>query len=270
MRLTDSHCHLASPRYDRSEIPALLDRAEKAGVHRVVTLATSLADLPRNLEIANDPRVHACIGIHPCDVTNAPDDAVAQLGAHAGDGRVAAIGETGLDYHHPPPDGWDEAAYHRRQRDFLHRHFELAAAAGLGVVVHTRDREGNASFEHALAIFARFSPDVRAVFHCFSGPWEDAQRVIDLGGLVSFGGTTTFKSAHTIRDTLARCPAGSFLLETDAPYLAPEPHRGSRNEPALAAATAERAARTRGESPGELADHTETACKSFFRFNPRP
>jgi len=266
MRITDSHCHLASHRFDRSEIPALLDRAVEHGVHRVVTLATSLSDLPLNLEIATNPHVHACIGIHPCDVTRAPDDAVGQLAAHSGDPRVCAIGETGLDYYHPAPDGWDEAAYQERQRTFLRQHFELAASAHMGVVVHTRDRKGHASFEDALAIYQEFAPRVRAVFHCFSGPWENAKRVIDLGGLISFGGTSTFKSAAEIRDTLARCPAGSFLLETDAPYLAPEPHRGARNEPAFTTATALCAATVRGESPDELAIHTEAACDRFFRF----
>ncbi len=266
MRITDSHCHLASHRFEESEIPALLDRAVENGVHRVVTLATSLADLPRNLEIANDPRVHACIGIHPCDVTHTPDDAVEQIAAHAGDPRVCAIGETGLDYYHPAPDGWDEDAYHHRQRAFLRQHFELAASAGLGVVVHTRDRKGHDSFEDALTIYQKFAPRVRAIFHCFSGSWENARRVIDLGGLVSFGGTSTFKGAGEIRDTLAWCPAGSFLLETDAPYLAPEPYRGTRNEPAHTAATATRAAATRNELIDDLAAHTETACNGFFRF----
>lgn len=266
MPVTDSHCHLASTRFDAAEIPALLERAENAGVHRVVTLATCLDDLARNLELANDPRVHACIGIHPCDVTHAPDDAIHQLAAHTADPRVCAIGETGLDYFHPAPDGSTEETYRERQRAFLRRHFELAAACKLNVVIHTRDRTGHASFEDSLSIYQEYSNTTRAIFHCFAGPWENAERVIALGGLVSFGGTSTFKSAGAIRDTLAHCPAGTFLLETDAPYLAPEPHRGSRNEPAFTAATATRAAATRNEALEALADHTESACDDFFRF----
>ena len=270
MPVTDSHCHLASARFDAAEIPALLDAARHAGVHRVVTLATCLDDLPRNLDIASDPRVHACIGIHPCDVTNAPDDALDQLAAHTADPRVCAIGETGLDYFHPAPEGWDGDTYHELQRAVLRRHFELASACGLNVVIHTRDRSGHASFEDALSIYRDFSTTTRAVFHCFAGPWENASRVIACGGLVSFGGTSTFKSAAPIRETLARCPAGTFLLETDAPYLAPEPHRGSRNEPAFTAFTAARAATTRNETPETLAAHTESACDGFFRFQAPP
>lgn len=266
MPITDSHCHLASARYDPAEIPDLLERASHAGVHRIVTLATCLDDISRNLELARDPRVHACIGIHPCDVTHAPGDAVGQLATHTADPRVCAIGETGLDYYHPAPDGWTDEAYHQRQRDFLRQHFELAAAAKLNVVIHTRDRKDHASFEDALAIYQEFAPTVRAVFHCFAGPWQNAGRVIALGGLVSFGGTSTFKSANAIRATLTSCPAGSFLLETDAPYLAPEPHRGARNEPAFTAATASRIAEIRNETPEELSDHTEMACGAFFRF----
>jgi len=266
MPITDSHCHLASARFDPAEIPNLLDRAENAGVHRVVTLATCLEDLPRNLEIAADPRVHACIGIHPCDVTHAPDDAVDQLATHTADPRVCAIGETGLDYYHPAPEGWTDASYQQRQRDFLRRHFEVAATAKLNLVIHTRDRNGRASYRDALAIYQEYASAVRAMFHCFAGPWENAKRVIALGGLVSFGGPATFKNATAIRETLARCPAGTFLLETDAPYLAPEPHRGSRNEPAFTAATAARIAETRNESPEILSTHTEEACSSFFRF----
>jgi TatD DNase family protein len=268
MPVTDSHCHLASHRFERAEIPALLDRATAAGVHRMVTLATCLDDVAENLALASDPRVHACIGIHPCDVTNAPDAAVDQLATHTADPRVCAIGETGLDYFHPAPDGWSDEDYRERQRAFLRRHFELAVASGLNVVIHTRDRAGHASFEDALAIYQDFASQTRAVFHCFAGPWENAERVIALGGLVSFGGTATFKNAAAIRDTLARCPAGSFLLETDAPYLAPEPHRGARNEPAFTTLTAARAAEVRDESTAALAAHTEAACDAFFRWRP--
>jgi TatD DNase family protein len=264
--LIDSHCHLASHRYQALEIPALLERACAAGVGRMVTLATSLDDLPANLALADNPLIHACIGIHPCDVQHAPPDAVEQLAAFTADPRVCAIGETGLDYYHPAPDGWDEQALRDCQRTSLRRHFELASAARLNVVIHTRDESGRASFEDALAIYADFHPDVRAVFHCFSGPWENAKRVLDLGGLVSFGGVATFNNARKVRDTVSKCPAGSFLVETDAPYLAPEPHRGTRNEPAYVRDTAVFLADLRGETLEALERHTGQAATEFFRF----
>lgn len=264
--LTDSHCHLASHRFKPLEVPDLIERARAAGVGRLVTLATSLDDLPANLAIAENPGVHACIGIHPCDVHHAPDDAVSQLDAFAADPRVCAIGETGLDYYHPAPEGWDEESFRARQRDFLRRHFELAADSGLNVVIHTRDQEGHGSFEDALAIYGEHHRSVRAVFHCFIGPWENAERVLKFGGLVSFGGVATFKSARQVRETAANCPAGSFMVETDAPYLAPEPHRGKRNEPAWVRDTADFLAALRNETPEALAFHTSATASAFFRF----
>jgi TatD DNase family protein len=264
--LTDSHCHLASHRFQESEVSALIERAQAAGVGRLVTLATSLGDLQTNLAIAQNPAVHTCIGIHPCDVHHAPDDAVGQLAAFTGDPRVCAIGETGLDYFHPAPEGWTERDFRDRQREFLRRHFEIAATAGLNVVIHTRDQSGHASFEDAFEIYRDFHTRARAVFHCFIGPWENAKRVLDLGGLVSFGGVATFKSAREVRETALKCPAGSFMIETDAPYLAPQPHRGKRNEPAYVRDTALFLAALRGESLDELSDHSGRTAAGFFRF----
>jgi TatD DNase family protein len=268
--LTDSHCHLASHRFPQEEVPALIERAREAGVTRLVSLVTSLEDLQANLSIAEHSAVHICIGIHPCDVHHAPDDAASKLAASVSDARVCGIGETGLDYYHPAPEGWSEDDFRERQRTFLRQHFELAAASRLNVVIHTRDREGCASFEDALNIYGAYHTSVRAVFHCFIGPWENAKRVLDLGGLVSFGGVATFKTAHEVRETARKCPAGSFMIETDSPYLAPEPYRGKRNEPSFAMKTAEYLANLRGESIEALALHTEQAADAFFRFQTNP
>lgn len=264
--LTDSHCHLASHRFNQDEVQSLIDRACDVGVGRMVTLSTSLSDLQANLALAENPAVHACIGIHPCDVHHAPDDAPDQLSAYTHDSRVCAIGETGLDYYHPAPEGWSEENFRERQRVFLRQHFEVAAAARLNVVIHTRDQSAHASFDDALSIYQDFHTKVRAVFHCFIGPWENAKRVLDLGGLVSFGGVVTFKSAQLVRDTALKCPSGNFMIETDAPYLAPEPHRGKRNEPAFVCDTARFLAALRGESLEVLSDHTGRTAAEFFRF----
>ncbi|MEO8614457.1 MAG: TatD family hydrolase [Luteolibacter sp.] len=264
--LTDSHCHLASHQFPTGEIPDIIARGQAAGVGSMITLSTCLENIQQNLTAADHPEVHACVGIHPCDVHHAPDDANLRLAEFTGDPRVCGIGETGLDYYHLAPEGWDEKKFRERQCVFLHRHFELAAAAKLNVVIHTRDREGFASFEDALAIYGDYHTSVRAVFHCFIGPWENAKRVLDLGGLVSFGGVATFKTAHQVRNTARQCPAGTFMMETDAPYLAPEPYRGKRNEPAYVRQTAERLAEVREESLDELTLHTNASAGGFFRF----
>lgn len=264
--ITDSHCHLGSERFPVDERAEVVQRAKDAGVGRMVTLATSLEDLETNLEIANDAAIQAAIGIHPCDVHHAPDDAVERVGMWAGDVRVCAVGETGLDYFHPAPDGWSEIDYRNRQKRFLRQHFELAVAAGLNVVIHTRDREGRDSFEDAFAIYEEFSERVRAVFHCFISEWELAERVIGAGGLVSFGGVATFKNAGEVREVVKKCPAGSFMLETDSPYLAPVPMRGKRNEPGFTMHTAKVISEIRREGLEELAVHTELAVNDFFRW----
>ena len=265
--LTDSHCHLASRRYGPEEVDPLVERARAAGVGRIVTLATTLDDLADNLAIAaRHPCVAVAAGIHPCDVHEAPADAAERLAAALADPRVAAVGETGLDYHHPAPAGWDEAGWRRRQLEMLDRQCELAAAAGLNVVIHTRDRAGDASFRDALAVWGVHAGRVRAVFHCFAGGWAAARRVLDLGGLVSFTGIVTFPNAGEALATAVRCPAGSFMVETDAPYLAPVPERGRRNEPAFVRHVAACLAAARGEAPAELAAHTGAAAAGFFRW----
>ena len=265
--LTDSHCHLASHKFSPAELPELVARAREAGVTRMVSLVTGLDDLDANLGIAAAyPEVSICIGIHPCEVHEAPDDAIEQLRPHASDLRVCGIGETGLDYYHPAPDGWDEEAFRERQRRFLDAHFQLAAEAGLNVVIHTRDTSGDASFQDALAIYKRHAGKVRAVFHCFIGPEANAREVIAHGGLVSFGGVATFKNAADVLATAVALPPDSFMLETDSPYLAPMPHRGKRNEPSYVRHVAEHLAKSRGISLDELAKATSTNALDFFRF----
>ena len=265
--LTDSHCHLASHKFDPAEVPELIRRAREAGVTRMVSLVTGLDDLQANLGIAAaHPEVSICIGIHPCEVHEAPDDAIDHLRPHAADPRVCGIGETGLDYYHPAPGGWEEEANRVRQRRFLGDHFRLAAEAGLNVVIHTRDKTGDASFRDALAIYKEHADKVRAVFHCFIGPEANAREVIALGGLVSFGGVTTFKNAADVLATAVALPAASFMLETDSPYLAPMPHRGKRNEPSYVRHVAEHLAASRGEALEQLAEYTTTNALDFFRF----
>lgn len=265
--LTDSHCHLASHRFDPAEVPDLVARAKAAGVTRLVSLVTGLDDLDANLAIAAaHPEVSICIGIHPCEVHEAPDDVVDRLRPHVSDPRVCGIGETGLDYYHSAPDGWSEESFRERQRAMLDAHFGLAAEAGLNVVIHTRDKSGDASFQDALAIYRRHAAKVRALFHCFIGPAANAREAIELGGLVSFGGVATFKNAADVLATATALPAGSFLLETDSPYLAPMPHRGKRNEPGFVRHVAEHLALHRGVALEQLAKETTSTALAFFRF----
>ena len=262
--LTDSHCHLASARFS-GEVPEVVARARGAGVRRMVTLATCPEDIVLNREIAERHEgVFFCPAIHPCDAHGAPDDFEAVVGEALDSPKAAAVGETGLDYFHPAPEGWGDEAFRERQRDFLERHFVLAGERGMNVVIHTRDQSGKQSFEDALAIYARHAGRARAVFHCFVGALAEAERVVELGGLVSFTGIATFPKAGEVMEVARALPAGSFMVETDSPYLAPVPHRGKRCEPGFVRHVAEAIAAARGESPEELARQTEAAGGGVF------
>jgi len=269
MTLTDSHCHLASHQFSADELGELISRAREHRVQRMVTLATCLEDCAQNLAIAEQyPEVYACVGIHPCDVHETDDSYMEQLKIHASHPRCVAIGETGLDYYHPAPEGWSDEDYHARQRKFLCQHFELAQELGKNIVIHTRDRTGEASLRDAIDIYRPYAEDVCAVFHCFPFSMEAAQPILDLGGLISFTGIATFKNAATVLETAKKCPAGSFMVETDAPYLAPVPHRGKRCEPAFTSFTAQVIADARGETLEELSAHTEAAANHFYGIGP--
>lgn len=266
--MTDSHCHLGSHKFSPAEIPVLISNAKDHGIDRMITLATNENDLDRNLNLAiKHAEVHACLGIHPCDAHTTRDDFESLLSPKLDHPKVAAIGETGLDYFHPAPEGWTEDSYHERQRDFLRRHFRLAARHGLNIVIHTRDKTGTASFDDALAIYREFHEEVRAVFHCFPSTLNQAEKVFSLGGLISFTGIVTFKNAQIVAATATECPIGRFMLETDSPYLSPVPHRGKRCEPAFTKFTAEKIAELRNISLQDLEQETEKAVSCFFRIS---
>lgn len=268
VKFTDSHCHLASHRFSAEEISELIQNAERSSIHRMITLATCLDDIPQNLKLAEQySQVFAAVGIHPCDVHQTPDDYITKLTDYAKHPRCVAIGETGLDYFHPAPDGWTNEDYHQRQRHFLRDHFQLAADLGKNIVIHTRDKSGKQSLDDAIDIYTEFSDRVTAVFHCFLGPWDYAQPILDLGGYLSYTGIATFKKATETLDAAKQTPANRIMVETDAPYLAPVPHRGKRNEPAFTSHTAAHIAKERGESLAQFSEITEENVANFFKLS---
>jgi TatD DNase family protein len=178
--------------------------------------------------------------------------------------KVVAIGEIGLDYYRLPSKmaggtAAEDQAYKAKQKVVFRQQLELAAELGLNCVVHQRD-----SFEDTLAMVSEFTGQFRTVFHCFSNAVADLERVLTLGSLVSFTGILTFKNAQTVRDTLAATPSDKFMLETDAPFLAPVPYRGKRCEPAYVIETANAAAEVKGVSVEELARATCATAEAFF------
>jgi TatD DNase family protein len=260
--LVDSHAHLTSHRF-ADDLPEVLERAADAGISRIITIGIDLDHSRRALTLAaSHPAISATVGIHPCDAHDpgAPDwqEQLAELARQPG---VVAIGETGLDYYHPPPPPLDWPAYKALQADAFNFQLELATLLGLNVVIHQR----GPCQQDLLQLLHPFHGHLRAVFHCWSGTWQDAAPLIDLGHLISFTGITTFKRSADLRDCAAAAPPGTFMLETDAPYLAPEPHRGKRCEPAHTRLTAAALAATRQEDLADFAAHTTQAAASFFK-----
>jgi TatD DNase family protein len=260
----DTHAHLDSPDF-AGELEPIVARAGAAGIGKIVTIATDFESSRRAIRIAEQfPNIFAAVGWHPSDALKAPDDIRPELRELAGHPKVVALGETGIDYHWLPSrdpkfTSADDEACKRKQADLFRQHLEIAAELGLNCVVHQRD-----ALEDTMALFQPFADRVRAVFHCFADDAATMRRVLGMGSLVSFTGILTFKNGQNIRDTLAATPLGSFMLETDCPYLAPVPYRGKRCEPAHIKETSETAARVKGCTLEELSRATCEAAEGFF------
>lgn len=269
--LVDSHCHLTSASLQQ-DLALVLASTKSSGISEILTLATEPENWEANLNLctAETTFIRCALGVHPCSVTACPplEETMSLLQNKAAHHHVLAIGETGLDYYHPAPSGWTEEAYRQTQRDFLRAHFQLAKELNKPIVLHSRDKQGNQSILDCLALAKEFHLHVRCQFHCHLGPWNEiAEEVIRLNGVFSYGGIATFSSAKTT--TLAAAiaaPKGTFMLETDAPYLAPTPHRGKRNEPKFLNNTAQFLAEQRGESLEEFATHTTRTAHNFFHW----
>lgn len=259
--LVDTHAHIASRQFD-SDREAILQRARAAGVRRIIAPATDLEDCAKLAAICEQhDDVFFAAGIHPCDAhTVSGDGWIEQLRRHARHPKVAAIGEIGLDYFHPPPDGFTLETWKAHQAAVLRAQLELAAELRLNVILHNRE-----SWDDLVAIVMPFSDRLRAVFHCYTGTLDQARPLIAAGHLISFTGIVTFKNAAVVQQTAREAPDSSFMLETDSPYLAPVPHRGRRCEPAYVADTAKAVAALRGATFDAIAHITGQTTGRFFR-----
>lgn len=283
--LIDTHCHLDFPDFDsdRSEV---IQRALSAGVTRLICIGTNLATSRAAIALASaHSQIYATVGLHPSEVPAAPASAVDQLAQLAQHPKVVALGECGLDYHRLPsrsspsfaasssitggtfPGSENlilaDAEQKNRQAIFFQEQIDLALQRKLNLVIHQRD-----SYADTLATLQPYTGRLHAVFHCFSGTLAQAQELISLGHFVSFTGIVTFKNAREIHSCAQSLPLGSFFLETDSPYLAPEPHRGQRAEPAHTLAVAEKVASLRGQTLPEIARATSAAAEKFFSLPP--
>ena len=261
--LTDTHAHLDFPEF-RDDVPAILARATEAGVTRILTIGTGIESSRRAVALANKwPQVWAVAGVHPNHVPDEHPDFLPTLREIAtGSPRIAAIGETGLDYFRLSKD---DSAGRAAQAAAFRAQLDLAAEFELPVVIHER-----AAWDDTLTILREYTGRIRAVFHCFGKSPDHAREVLALGHLVSFTGIVTFKNAPDAQASAASVPLDSFMVETDCPYLAPIPHRGKRCEPAFVRHIAEHIASLRGISIEEFSATTEATAEKFFRFERQP
>jgi TatD DNase family protein len=250
--LVDSHCHLDFPDFG-TELDAVVGRAKAAGIGRIVTISTRIKRHGELIDIVERfPDVFCSVGTHPHQAHEELDIDVQDIVRHAQHPKVVAIGEAGLDYH------YDYSPRDAQERSFRN---QIAAAreTGLPLVIHSREADADMARileeETGKGAFP-------AVLHCFTGGRELAQRAVALGLYISFTGIVTFKKSDDLRAIAAALPADRFLVETDAPYLAPGPHRGKRNEPAYVVETAKVLADVRGLPFEELARQT---TENFFR-----
>ena len=249
--LFDSHCHLTADAFD-GERDAVLQRARDAGVEGVVSIASTPADARDALALARrHDDVWTTAGVHPHEAGGAGEGWQDELRALLEEPAVVAVGECGLDYH------YDHAPRETQRRVFA-AHVELAAGTGLPLVVHSRDADADMT-----AVLRDLPEGVGGVLHCFTGGDALLETALEAGFHVSFTGIVSFRSwgaPHQVRAV----PRGRLMVETDAPYLAPVPHRGRRNEPAFVRRVAEAVARQRDESVEELAAHTTATARRFY------
>jgi TatD DNase family protein len=251
----DTHAHVHDARFD-ADREAMLERARAAGVARIVTVGCDLDDSRRALEAAASFGLHASIGIHPHEAKDAPADLAGAFDALRAQAAIApiAVGETGLDYYylHSPPQA---------QREVCVAQIRYARDHKLPLIFHQRD-----AYDDFLAILrSEFSAPLRGVVHCFTGDAAQAHTLVDEFGLVlGVGGVATFKTAGALRDAVREVGLEHVVLETDAPYLAPVPHRGQRNEPAFIAATAARLAELFATNVEDVVARTNAVAAALF------
>jgi TatD DNase family protein len=251
--LIDSHCHFCFPEL-RADADGVLARMRGAGVGMALNISTCLDDLVPVVEFAQQHEgIYASVGVHP-DHTGESELDVATLVRHAGADKVVAIGETGLDYFRlPEPLEWQRARFRT--------HIRAARESGKPLVIHTR-----ASAQDTLRIMREErAGEVGGVMHCFTEAAEVARAAMDLGFYISFSGIITFKSAQALRDVASTVPDDRVLVETDAPYLAPVPHRGKTNEPAWVRHVADTLAQVRQQTVEHVHKITSDNFFKLFR-----
>jgi TatD DNase family protein len=246
----DSHCHLDSIEGD---LAGVLQRAAEAKVERLVTIGTDVETSRRAIELASsDSRVWATVGVHPHDADGFDESAASEIERLAGEPRVVAVGEVGLDYYR-------NVSSQEGQRSAFTTQVLMAKRVGKPLVIHVRD-----AYRDVLELLSGIGPPEGLVFHCFSGDRDDVHDALELGGYISFAGNVSYKSAEPLREAARSVPLERLLVETDSPYLAPLPYRGKPNEPAYITEVGRALANAIGKPVEDIADATSRNAAEVF------
>lgn len=251
--LIDTHVHLNAEQYEE-DLEEVIIRALEAGVEKMVVVGFDRKTITKAMELADrHPFIYAVVGWHPVDAIDCTEEDLLWIESLAAHPKVVGIGETGLDYH------WDKSPKDVQQ-DLFRKQIRLAQKVDLPVIIHNRDATGD-----VVRILKEEEADkTGGIMHCFGGSVETARECIDLNFMISLGGPLTFKNARMPKEVATEIPLDHLLIETDAPYLAPHPNRGKRNEPAWVVLVAEEIARLKNLSVEEVAARTtENALKVF-------
>jgi TatD DNase family protein len=253
MNLIDTHCHLTFEGL-KEDVAAVIERSIAAGVTGWITVGTDPEHNRKAVELAERfENMYAAIAIHPHDAKTVTADILKELRELAQHNKVVAIGETGLDYHY-------NLSLQEEQRKVFAEHLKIAAELNLPVIVHCRE-----AFDETMEILEQFRDAKKVVFHCFSGSGEQAKIVLDYGFYISFTGVVTFKNAEKTRRAAEVVPLDKLMVETDCPYMSPEPMRKQKiNEPALMIHTARCLAELKKMNLSDFAEAVTTTSKEFF------
>lgn len=250
--MIDTHCHLYADQFE-NDIEQVISRAVRAGLTHIFMPAINYDSLPKMDRLSSDEiSFHKMAGIHPTDINQGTSTTGQELQDYCSSDEIVAVGETGLDYY------WSEE-HKSEQKESLRTHCRVAKSIDKPVILHNRD-----STDDLLQIIEEEQDGrLRGIWHCFNGSVEEGRRTIDLGLQLGIGGVLTFKNAG-VDDSVSQLPIEQMMLETDAPYLSPEPKRGKRNEPSFIRFTAEKLAEVQQLSPGEVESITDENALRLF------
>lgn len=256
----DTHCHLNLPEF-RNQVPAVLGRAKEARVEKIINVGIDVESSQKALELARRyPELYATVGLHPHCAPDLSIEVWNELFALSKHEKVVAIGEIGLDYYYLKRSSRYADSPTREEQIFcFEKMLDLALETNLPVSIHNREAHAD-----VLAVLKSYSGAIRGVVHCFAGDYDFAEKIIDLGIAISFTGNITYKGSDDLIEVIKKAPLGSIMVETDAPYLAPEPYRGKQNEPAYVVEVARTIAHAKDLGLAEIERETTKKAQKLF------